>query len=73
MARLSAQREQLTEEDREAGKSLMKTEKSTRPRTDPYNGLERNDFCDFDKPRKRAYQKGKTEPNEQSKKGGQPK
>ena len=35
MARSSAQREQLTEEDREAGGSLMKREKSTEPRTDP--------------------------------------
>ena len=33
------------------------------------DGLERNDFCNFDKPRKRAYQKGKTESNEQSKEG----
>ena len=24
-------------------------------------GLERSDFCDFDKPHKRAYQKGKIE------------
>ena len=37
------------------------------------DGLERNDFCDFDKPHKRAYQKEKTESNEQSKEGGQPK
>ena len=36
-------------------------------------GLERNDFCDFDKPPKHAYQKGKIESNEQSKEGGQPK
>ena len=35
--------------------------------------LERSDFCDFDKPRKLAYQKGKIESNELSKKGGQPK
>ena len=27
------------------------------------NGLERNDFCDLDKPCKRACQKGKTESN----------
>ena len=38
-----------------------------------FDGLERNDFCDFDKPRKRAYPKGKIESNEQSKEGGQPK
>ena len=37
------------------------------------DGLKKNDFCDFDKPQKRAYQKGKIESNEQSKKGGQPK
>ena len=37
------------------------------------DGLKRNDVCDFDKPRKRAYQKGKIESNEQSKDGGQPK
>ena len=34
MARLSAQRKQLTEEGREAGRSLMKREKSTEPRMD---------------------------------------
>ena len=52
----------------------MKREKSTGPRTDPHlNGLKRNDFCDFDKPCKCAYQKGKIESNEQSKEGGQPK
>ena len=37
------------------------------------DGLERNDFCDFDKPHKRACQKGKIESKEQSKEGGQPK
>ena len=72
MARWSEQREQLTEEGREAGRSLMKREKSTGPKTDPC-GLESNDFRDFDKPRKRAHQKGKIESNEQSKEGGQPK
>ena len=36
------------------------------------DGLERNDFGDFDKPCKRAYQKAKMESNEQSKEGGQP-
>ena len=30
-------------------------------------------FCDFDKPQKRAYQKGKMESNEQSKEGDQSK
>ena len=35
------------------------------------NGLERNGFCDFDKPRKHAYYKGKIESNKQSKEGGQ--
>ena len=54
----------------------MKREKSTGPSTDPcgtLDGLERNDFCDFEKPQKRAYQKGKIESNEQSKEGRQPK
>ena len=35
------------------------------------DGLESNDFCDFDKPQKRAYQKEKIESNEQSKEEGQ--
>ena len=35
MARLSASREQLTEEGREARRSLLNREKSTGPRTDP--------------------------------------
>ena len=33
------------------------------------DGLERSDFCDFEKPHKRVYQKGKIEFNEQSKEG----
>ena len=33
--------------------------------------LERSDFCNFDKSRKRAYQKEKIESNKQSKEGGQ--
>ena len=37
------------------------------------DGLERSDFCDFERPHKRAYQKGKIESIEQSKEGGQPK
>ena len=32
-----------------------------------------NDFCDFDKPRKRVYQKEMIESNEQSKEGDRPK
>ena len=35
------------------------------------DAFKRNDFCDFDKPGKRAYQKGKVESNKQSKEGGQ--
>ena len=35
--------------------------------------LKRSGFCDFERPHKRAYQKGKIESNEQSKEGGQPK
>ena len=34
------------------------------------DGLESNDFCDFDKPQKRAYQKEKIKSIEQSKDGG---
>ena len=37
------------------------------------DGLEMSKFCDFDKPCKRAYQKGKIESNKQSKEIGQPK
>ena len=33
------------------------------------DGLERSDFCDFDKPHQRAYHKEKIESNEQSKEG----
>ena len=54
----------------------MKREKSTGPRSDPaecLNRLERNGFCDFGKPRKVAYQKRKIESNEQSKEIGQSK
>ena len=54
----------------------MKREKTTGPRmifVEHHDGLESNDFCDFDKPCKRAYQKEKIESNEQSKEGGQPK
>ena len=36
-------------------------------------GHERSDFCDFDKLRKHAYQKGKVEPNQQSKQAGRSK
>ena len=35
------------------------------------DGLESNDFCDFDRPQNRVYQKGKIESNEQSKEKGQ--
>ena len=35
------------------------------------DGLERNDFCHFDKPRKRAYQKKKIKPTSK-KQGGRP-
>ena len=77
MARLSAQREHLTEEGREAGRSLIERERKVQGQeqilVEHLDGLERSDFCDFDKPRKRAYQKGKIESNEQNKEGGQPK
>ena len=42
MARSSAYREQLTEEGREAGRSLMKREKSTVPKTDPCGTRQRS-------------------------------
>ena len=32
-------------------------------------GLEKNHFCDFDRPHKRAYQKGKIEPIRKERKG----
>ena len=41
--------------------------------TEHLDGLEWSGFCDFEQPNKRACQKGKIEPNEQSKEGGQPK
>ena len=68
-------KEQLTEEGTEAGRSLMKRKVQGQERilAEHLDVLERNDFCDFDKPRKRACQKGKIESNEQSKQGGQPK
>ena len=63
------------EEDQMA-RSLMKREKricQERILAEHFDGLERNDVCDFDKPHKRDCQKGKIESNEQSKEGGQPK
>ena len=50
-----AYKEQLTEEGREVGRSSIKREKSAGPRkilVEHHDGLERSDFCDFDKPRK---------------------
>ena len=51
----------------------MKREKSTGPRilAEHLDGLERNDFYDFDKPCKHVYQKGKIESNKKSKEGDQ--
>ena len=54
----------------------MKKEKNTDQElslAEHLDELERNNFCEFEKPRKCAYQKGKIEPNQQSKEGGQPK
>ena len=79
MARSSAQREQLTEEGREAGKSFIKRERKIQGQGQErilaghLYQLKRNDFCDFDKPRKRVFWEEKIESNEQSKEGGQPK
>ena len=64
----------LTEEDREAGRSLIKTDPGQEQIfAEHLDGLERSDFCDFDKLRKRTCQKAKIESNEQSKEGGRPK
>ena len=55
---------------------MMKREKSKgheRILAEHLDELENSNFCNFDKPRKRAYQKEMIESNEQSKKGGQPK
>ena len=40
----------------------MKREKSTGPRTDPCGAPRRSGCCDFNKPRKRAYQKERLSP-----------
>ena len=65
------------EEGREAGRSLMKRERKVQGQerilAKHLDELERNDFCDFNNPRQRSYQKGKSESNEQSKEGGHPK
>ena len=63
------------EEDREAGRLLMgrKVQEQERILAVHLDGLEKNDFCNFEKPDKRAYHKGKLRSNEQSKEGGQPK
>ena len=36
---------------------MTKRERNTRILAEHFNGLERSDFCDFEKPCKRAYQK----------------
>ena len=74
MVRLSASREQLTEKIREAGSSLMKKKRiqgQKRIFAKHLDGLERSDFCDFGKPRKRICQKGKIKSKEQSNEEGQ--
>ena len=76
MARLSEQREQLTEEGRKAIRSLMKRVKEQgqeRILAKHLGGLEWSDFFDFEKPNKRACEKGMMEFNERSKEGRQPK
>ena len=67
MARSSALEKQLTEKGREPRTSLMKREKvpsQERIIGEHLDGLDRSDFCDFEKPRKRACQKGKMESND---------
>ena len=61
-------KKQLTEEGRES-----KVQGQEQILAEHLDGLERNDFCDFEKLRKRACQKRKIESNEQSKEAGQPK
>ena len=60
------------EDGREAGKSLMKRGRKEQGQerilAEHLDGLERSGFCNFDKPCKRAYQKGKIESNEQGEK-----
>ena len=76
MARPSAKREQLAEKAEKPEEHWWierKVQDQELILAEHLDGLEMNDFCDFDKPRKRAYQKGKIESNEQSKVGGQPK
>ena len=64
-------KDQLTEEGRNAGRSLIPSQE--RILVEHLDGLERNDFCEYEKSCKRAYQKGKIESHKQSKEGGQPK
>ena len=67
MARSSAQIEQLTEESRDSGKSLMKGEKKTGTKTDFYTPLQhtrKERLCGFKKFRKCVCQKGKNEKTE---------
>ena len=61
------------EEGRAAGKSSINKEKSSELRlnlAEHFGGLERNDFCDFEKSCKHSCHKGKIETNEQNKKRG---
>ena len=51
----------------------MKVQGQERILAEHLDGFESNDFCDFDRPHKRVYQKEKIESNEQSTEGGQPK
>ena len=57
MTRSSKLREQLTEEGREAGRSLMKRKAPGQERilAEHLDGLKRSDFCDFEKPHQRVY------------------
>ena len=58
-------KKQLMEECKEAGKSLMerKVQGQERILAEHLDGLERSNFCDFDKPHKHACQKAKIESN----------
>ena len=75
MARSSAYREQLTEEGRDVGTSLLKVENITALRKNPCRTRQRtqkSDFYDLDKPSKYTCQKGTIAPIKQNKEEGQP-
>ena len=65
MARLSDERRQRNRKIIDEERRVQGQERILAKHLDRF---ERNDFCDFDKPRKHACQKGKIESNKRSKK-----